>query len=224
MKRHPGLVLLCLGIASMTCSHPDSGDGLPDSGVPDDLGLLDAGVAPRDLGRMLADLGPPSDASAPDAPDAAGAGRSLNFVAGWLGGPGHADDTGRFARFNVPFGLAADGAGNLYVANTYYNSIRKVVVATGVVSTLTCPHCNYPASVVSDGANTLYVANQGDSTLLTINLTTGIISTLAGVAGQSGLKVGPLPARFNKSSALALVPTGELVIMDEVEHAVTVLR
>jgi DNA-binding beta-propeller fold protein YncE len=53
------------------------------------------------------------------------------------GTPGSADGTGTTAQFNNPFGVAVDGSGsNVYVADYANHRIRKIVVATGQVSTL----------------------------------------------------------------------------------------
>ena len=46
------------------------------------------------------------------------------------------DGTGAAASFNFPCDITADGAGNLYVADSSNNTIRKVVIATGAVTTL----------------------------------------------------------------------------------------
>ena len=54
------------------------------------------------------------------------------------GAPGYvrtADGTGAAARFSDPCGIASDGAGNLYVADTGNYTIRKIVIATGEVTT-----------------------------------------------------------------------------------------
>jgi hypothetical protein len=50
-------------------------------------------------------------------------------------GPGAIDGTGSAARFNEPLGVAVDSAGNVYVADTFNYTIRKVTPA-GVVTTL----------------------------------------------------------------------------------------
>ena len=49
---------------------------------------------------------------------------------------GYSDGTGTVAQFNVPYGVAVDNSGNVYVADRSNHCIRKIVVATGVASTL----------------------------------------------------------------------------------------
>ena len=70
--------------------------------------------------------------------------------------------------------MASDGAGNLFVADTYNNTIRKIVIATGAVTTLAgfpggygdsfdgkgaAARFNFPRGVASDGAGNLFVAD-----------------------------------------------------------------
>jgi len=59
----------------------------------------------------------------------------VTTLAGQAGFPGSADGTGDAARFNHPSRLAVDGAGNVYVTDSYNHTIRKVTPA-GVVSTI----------------------------------------------------------------------------------------
>jgi hypothetical protein len=63
--------------------------------------------------------------------------QSLTFttLAGPAGGAGSADGTGNAARFYLPYGVAADSAGNVYVADTFNNTIRKITPA-GIVMTV----------------------------------------------------------------------------------------
>ena len=60
---------------------------------------------------------------------------TVSTLAGTVGRDGAADATGTSAQFTFPEGIAVDGAGNVYVADTYNSTIRKVT-STGAVSTL----------------------------------------------------------------------------------------
>ncbi len=59
---------------------------------------------------------------------------AVSTFAGALGSSGSNDGTGPVARFNIPNGLAIDGAGTIYVADTGNSTIRKITAAA-VVST-----------------------------------------------------------------------------------------
>ena len=60
----------------------------------------------------------------------------MTTFAGALNQPGTADGDRMSARFREPEGIALDGAGNLYVADTDNHTIRRIVLATGVVTTI----------------------------------------------------------------------------------------
>src|SRR5947209_14513987 len=59
----------------------------------------------------------------------------LSLLAGNPYGPGNVDGTGAAASFQNPYGVAIDGAGNLFVADTLNDTIREITPA-GVVTTL----------------------------------------------------------------------------------------
>ena len=73
-------------------------------------------------------------AAAPAQGQTASAPLAVTTVAGTAGVPGYADGVGGAARFQSPSGLVVDRQGNLFVADTAYNTIRKVTPA-GVVTT-----------------------------------------------------------------------------------------
>src|SRR5262249_20707626 len=93
--------------------------------------------------------------------------------AGALGVAGTDDGPIASARFREPEGLAADGSGNLYVADTDNNTIRKIVIATGTVTTLAgtagmtgatdgvgaAALFNKPRAIAWDGGGKLYVVD-----------------------------------------------------------------
>lgn len=60
---------------------------------------------------------------------------TVSAFAGNVDGPGFADGTGSEARFSEPLGLAVEANGDLYVADSNNNVIRKIT-PDGVVSTL----------------------------------------------------------------------------------------
>jgi len=111
---------------------------------------------------------------------------------------GYGDGTGAAARFNLPVGITTDGT-NLYVADTNSQTIRQIVIATGVVTTLAgtqyatgttdatgaAARFNYPAGITTDGTN-LYVADNGNHSIRKIVIATGVVSTLAGTSGTLG--------------------------------------
>jgi len=97
----------------------------------------------------------------------------VTTLAGSVFPSGSADGVGSAAQFYRPQGIATDIFGNLFVADTENDTIRKIVVATQAVTTLagTAPasgstngsaasaRFNYPTGVAADGLGNLYVAD-----------------------------------------------------------------
>lgn len=130
--------------------------------------------------------------------------RAVTTIAGLAGSKGSADGTGSDARFYYPSDLTADQAGNLFVADTFNHTIRKIVIATAAVTTLagsagstgatdgtgTNARFNSPSGVTSDGAGSLFVADSKNHTLRKVVIFTGTVTTVAGVAGSPGFADG----------------------------------
>jgi len=126
---------------------------------------------------------------------------TLAGQAGVSGSSDSTDGTGATASFALPFGITTDGT-NLYVADTYNDTIRKIVIATGNVTTLAgqagvfgssdstdgtgaTASFGQPYGITTDGTN-LYVADTRNYTIRKIVIVTGEVTTLAGQAGVYG--------------------------------------
>ena len=143
---------------------------------------------------------------------------AVTTLAGALGTSGFADGVGATARFAGASALVWDGAGNLYVADTSNDIIRKVVVATGAVSTVAGSPKQfmvvdgvgaqarfwYPVGLALDGAGNLFVSDSGGGTIRRLVLATGEVTTIAGTAGTVGSVDGTgSAARFSSPDQLA---------------------
>lgn len=61
---------------------------------------------------------------------------AVTTVAGTAGAGGSSDGVGAAARFDGPQNVALDGAGSLLVADRGNHTLRKIVLATGAVTTV----------------------------------------------------------------------------------------
>jgi len=137
--------------------------------------------------------------------------QQLRVLAGAPGGPGYADDTGENARFNFPTGVVGDGAGHLYVADTFNQVVRKIDLVSGAVTTFAgsagergasdgtgaAARFNFPFALTR-GGDSLFVADSFNHTIRRIDLASGAVTTFAGLAGEFGASDDPAAAaRFD---------------------------
>jgi len=165
--------------------------------------------------------------------DAAG---NVTTFAGRFGVPGSDDGTGTTARFSSPTGITA--AGNfLYVCDTGNHTIRKIVVSSGVVTTLagipgvsgsvdgtgSAARFSSPTGIAKDGAaigTTLFVADTGNHIIRKVT-DAGAVTTFAGLAGNSGPDDGVGgAARFSSPQGIALVGTSLVYVADTGNHTI----
>ncbi|MHB8417119.1 MAG: NHL repeat-containing protein [Myxococcales bacterium] len=154
---------------------------------------------------------------------------AVTTLAGTPGLGGTQDGTGAQAGFLTPTGLAWDGAGNLFVTDFAAQTIRRIVVATKVVSTLAGTPTqagsadgvgasalfDHPTGIASDGQGDLFVADGSNDTLREINVAVSRVTTLAGRAGQQGsADCTGSAARFYYPQGLAYDGAGNLFIAD----------
>jgi sugar lactone lactonase YvrE len=140
---------------------------------------------------------------------------------------GSIDGLASVARFSRPLGIAIDSAGNLFVADTFNHTIRKLT-PTGQVSTLvgraastgsangtgTSALFSGPKGISSDSVGNIYVADTANSQIRKIS-PAGAVVTLAGVlfGGGSTDGAGSI-AQFRNPSAVTIDPAGNVFVAD----------
>jgi pimeloyl-ACP methyl ester carboxylesterase len=159
--------------------------------------------------------------------------RVVSTLAGAAGSSGSTDGAGSAARFNGPFGLAIDSTSNVYVADAFNFTIRRITPG-GIVSTLagspgaqgstdgvgSAARFFFPNGVAVDSAGNVYVADTGNSTIRKIT-SGGAVTTLAGVAGITGSADGAgSVARFNSPTGVTVDSAGNIYVGDQSNHTI----
>lgn len=131
----------------------------------------------------------------------------VTTLAGTAGQTGDVDDTGAAARFYHPTGVAADLFGNVYVVDSQNASLRKIVVATGVVTTMMKDSWHFhPQGVAVDADGNVYVVARIDGGLRKVT-PANVITTLAGTDGVFG-------------SAVAVDSIGNVYVADDINNVI----
>jgi sugar lactone lactonase YvrE len=158
-------------------------------------------------------------------------GFTVSTLAGSAGVIGSADGSGAAASFNFPNGIAVDGSGNLYVADTENSQIRKITAA-GVVSTFagsgagdsadgsgTAASFSFPIGVAIDGSGNLYVADTENSKIRKITAA-GVVSTLAGSGTVGSADGSGTAASFFAPRGVAVDSIGTVYVADAFNHKI----
>jgi large repetitive protein len=204
-----------------------AGDGVPAIGAP--IQLPDGVVADAAGNFYLSDAGNFRIRKV-----TAGTG-DISTIAG-TGSPGYSGDGGPAtqALISASAGLALDGAGNLYFADTDNHIIRRIDAFSGVITTVagtpeahgyagdggaaTSALLTSPEGIAFDEAGDLFIADTGNNVIREVNAATGIISTVAGTgtAGFNGDGPTATTAQLNSpwSVSVAVAQDGSLYIAD----------
>ncbi|MEP6822336.1 MAG: dockerin type I domain-containing protein [Chthoniobacterales bacterium] len=151
----------------------------------------------------------------------------VSTLAGAAGVQGSADGIGNAARFNNPNSLAADRDGNIYVADTFNHTIRKITPSGGV-STLaglagsvgsndgtgSTARFQLPFGVTVDTSGNVYVSDTYNYKIRKITAL-GVVTTLAGSGGPGSNDGSGGLAQFNAPRGIAVDGAANLYVADE---------
>jgi DNA-binding beta-propeller fold protein YncE len=142
-----------------------------------------------------------------------------------------------FAELNEPTGLAVDADGNLYIADSANNLIRRVDARTGIITTVagdyaadkadnglggfsgdggpaTSAQLNDPQGVAVDGAGDLFIADTFNNAIRQVT-PAGTITTVVNAAGANGTAPAPGGESSGKAPTASKLNTPYGVAVDQ---------
>jgi len=143
------------------------------------------------------------------------------------------------AHLNVPYGVAVDASGNVYISDTGNSVVRKVDKATGTITTVAGKkgmigytgdgglavdaqlYNVYDVAVDKDG--NLYLADVHNHAIRKVTASTGKISTIAGIGEHKGFDGDNGPAtgaHLDTPQGVTLDDAGNIYIVDSGNHAI----
>ena len=145
---------------------------------------------------------------------------TVSTLAGTAGVVDSLDGIGAAARFRQPTGVAVSPDGTvLYVTDFTDDTVRKVIVASGAVTTVAgktgvvgaadgigvAASFNGPDNIATDGIN-LYLTDFNNNKIRKIEIATGAVTTLAGAGASGSLDGAGTAATFNGPTGIAISP------------------
>ena len=135
------------------------------------------------------------------------------------------------AEMYQPNGVAVDSSGNIYISDTYNQRIRKVNVASGLMSTVagngtpgynndgiaaTSAELVFPGGVALDSSGNIYIADMANNRIRKVTISSGLISTVAGngTQGYNGDGIAATSAELDTPNTVAVDSSGNIYIAD----------
>jgi sugar lactone lactonase YvrE len=144
---------------------------------------------------------------------------------------GTSDGIGTAAYFSYPTGITVDGSGNLFVTDWGVSRIRKIVISTGVVTTVAgnlnfgntdgvgpAATFNAPTGVGLDASGNMYISDKSNHRIRKIT-SSGVVSTIAGSTVGSTDGIGTA-AKFNNPNSVAVDGNTNLYIADQANQRI----
>ena len=158
----------------------------------------------------------------------------VSTFAGSAGAPGSADGTGTSARFTVPYAVAVDTTGTVFVVDHGNHTIRKIT-ADGVVTTLAgtagsqgstdgsgaAARFRYPSGVAVDRNGNVFVADTDNHVIRQIT-PSGEVTTVGGGSSPGSTDGVGTAARFFNPKGIAADAAGRIYVADRSNHTVRV--
>ena len=147
------------------------------------------------------------------------------------GKQGSSNGQGILASFNSPSGIAVDEKGNIYVADSGNNLVRKIT-PSGLVTTLAgsgkegsangqdvLASFNFPIPIAVDAAGNVFVADELNQLIRKIT-PSGLVTTLAGSGKEGSANGQGILASFNLPEGIAVDAAGNVFVADELNHLI----
>ncbi len=167
---------------------------------------------------------------------------AVTHVITTVAGDGGTDSSGdngpaTAAAVATPTAIAVDSAGDLFIAEGFFNVIREVNAVSQVITTIagtgaygyggdngpaTAAVLDGPFDIALDSAGDLFIADSANNRIREINAVNQVITTVAGTGspGYSGNNGPATAATLHAPESIALDSGGDLFIADTSNHVI----